>query len=215
MRPRARGCAPRRASSGRLLIGALVLAALPATATAQRAGGADAPMSLVLQQGAAQFAARATFGGFTGTTSALSGQVTSPEGPWRASGWMEVALDSLRTGNGTRDDHMRTALDTPAHPAARFTLDSLRPVDGRTTAVVPGAAARDVRLFGRFRVHGVAREVVAEGTVRSERAETWHVTARFPVTLAEHGIHKGLSRAFGTLRVEPVVQVSIEGTFAR
>jgi polyisoprenoid-binding protein YceI len=191
----------------------------PDTAAAQRAGAvgatAGAPISMALQRGVAHFAARATLGGFTGTTGALSGQVTSPEGPWRASGWVDVALDSLRTGNGTRDGHMRAALDTPAHPAARFTLDSLRPADGRMTAEMPTAATRDVRLFGQFRVHGVTRAVVAEGTLRREGPELWHVSARFPVTLAAHGIAKGLSRALGTLRVEPVVQVSIEGTFAR
>ena len=123
---------------------------------------------------------------------------------------MDVALDSLRTGNGTRDGHMRAALETDRFPSARFALDSLRPSPSPST--VPGAQA--VRLFGGFTVHGVTRPVVADAMLEQEVGGAWRLSARFPITLAEHGISKGLSRMFGTLKVGPVVSVAVDLRFA-
>lgn len=166
--------------------------------------------SLRVQSGTASFTARATFGPFTGVTSAVNGTVSSPSTERADTGWVEVVLDSLRTGNGTRDRHMREALETASHPRARFELDSLVPD-------VAGAAAGDarpVRLHGRFRVHGISRPVVATGTMQPRAAGGWQLGATFPVSLPDHQVSKGLSRALGTIRVQPVVQVRVELVFA-
>lgn len=171
-----------------------------------------AQASLSLRQGTATFTARATFGAFTGRTDAVTGRVTSPTDARGATGWVELTLDSLRTGNGTRDRHLREALDTPAHPVARFDLDSLAYVDGAASA--GSAAPTAVRLHGRFRVHGVARPVVATGALQPRSGGAWQLAAEFPVTLDEHGITKGLSRGFGAIRVQPVVQVRVTLEFA-
>lgn len=174
---------------------------------------------LRLQHGTAVFTARATFGPFSGVTTAVRGVVSSPSDARAATGWVEVALDSLRTGNGTRDRHMRDALETMAHPMARFELDSLVFAPAEPSAAAPTREApatdrvRPVRLHGRFRVHGVAQPVVAEGTLQPHLPAGWQLAASFPVTLAEHDIRKGLSRALGTIRVQPVVQVRVELVF--
>lgn len=166
--------------------------------------------SLRLQSGTAWFTARATFGPFTGVTSAVSGTVSSPGTERSATGWVEVMLDSLRTGNGTRDRHMREALETTTHPRARFELDSLVPEAAGATA----GDVRPVRLHGRFRVHGVSRPITATGTLQPHSAGGWQLGATFPVSLPEHQVSKGLSRALGTIRVQPVVQVRVELVFA-
>lgn len=174
-----------------------------------RAQSSPPPQRLLLSSGTAAFAATATFGDFTGTTSALVGHATSPGGPLRASGQVEVYLDSLRTGNSVRDGHMRAALETEQFRVARFVLDSMRAVSG-----LPTAGARPVHLHGRFTVHGVERAVMADGRLEEEVNGAWRLAVRFPVTLAEHNISKGLSRMFGTIRVGPEVVVSVDMRFA-
>ncbi len=170
--------------------------------------------SWLLDEGTAQFSADYTFGSFTGRTTAVRGRVTGAS-IRSAKGSVEVQLDSLMTGNGMRDNHMRDALETSAHPTARFTTDSI-------ISLTP-ANADSAQLFGTFTVRGVARAVVARARVSPERAsggsgsqtDAWVVEASFPVTLAEHGITKGISRFMGTVRVGPVVTVSISARFAQ
>jgi polyisoprenoid-binding protein YceI len=166
--------------------------------------------TLRLSAGEAAFTAQSTLGDFTGRTTALRGQVQGTLEPWSATGWVEVRLDSLRTGNGARDGHMRGALEVIDHPTARFTLDSVRPHPSASAASSMG-----VRLLGHFIVRGVSRPIEATGVIEALPGNTWTLTANFPVTLAEHGITKGLSRAFGTIKVGPVVMVRVRATFSQ
>jgi polyisoprenoid-binding protein YceI len=187
------------------VFGLLVLTALACSPDALRAQGT----ALRLTSGEAEFTAQATLGDFTGRTTALRAQVQGSSEPWSATGWVEVRLDSLRTGNGTRDGHMRGALEVIDHPTARFTLDSVRP-----DPVVAAAGGMGARLFGQFMVRGVTRSIEATGVIEALPGNAWALTANFPVTLAEHGITKGLSRAFGTIKVGPVVMVRVRAAFA-
>jgi polyisoprenoid-binding protein YceI len=199
----ARRAAARSIAAARRVVPSVCLLLAPALASL----GAQPATGLTVRSGTAHFSAGATFGAFSGRTTAVTGRVTHrAEDVRTASGWVEVRLDSLRTGNATRDRHMRDALDTPAHPTARFTLDSLAMAE--TTE-----AARAVTLYGRFRVHGVTRPVLANGTLASRPDGGWELTAGFPVPLADHGISKGLSRALGAVRVHPVVDVRVALTF--
>jgi polyisoprenoid-binding protein YceI len=185
------------------LLFSLITAALPAASLRAQ------PRTLSLIAGEATFTAKATLGDFTGRTRALRGEVQGTIDPWSASGWVEVSLDSLRTGNGMRDGHMRDALETATYPVARFTLDSLRPEPSVTDGTAQGA-----RLFGQFTVHGVSRSLATSGVLESQADGVWTITTAFPVTLADHGITKGLSRAFGTIKVGPVVSVRVRAEFA-
>lgn len=190
-----------------------MLCAVPCVATQLSAQSVGVDRALTVREGVATFAARATFGGFTGRTSAVTGAVSATGGPLEATGWVEVLLDSLRTGNGTRDRHMRDAFETPRFPTARFELDSLR-LTGARDASVPWDTPTPVQLYGRFRVHGVWRPIVAVGTINASSPLSWQLRASFPVTLANHDITKGISRAFGTVRVEQEVRVTIEAVFS-
>ncbi len=164
-------------------------------------------------EGVATFAAQATFGAFTGRTRAVMGAVSTVRGPAEATGWMEVMLDSLRTGQGTRDRHMREALETTQFPTARFELDSLR-LEDTDSDVFADNVTIAVRLHGRFRVHGVWRAVVATGTIYQASPNAWRLNASFPVKLADHNITKGLSRAFGAIRVEQEIRITIASEFS-
>lgn len=191
-----------RKSSVSLLAALLATMCLSAELRAQ-------PRTLPLTAGEATFTARATLGDFTGRTTALRGEARGTTEPWSASGWVEVSLDSLRTGNGMRDGHMRDALETATYATARFTLDSLRPDPSVTDGEGQGA-----RLFGQFTVHGVSQSLATSGVVESRPDGVWTITTAFPVSLADHGITKGLSRAFGTIKVGPVVTVRVRAEFA-
>ncbi len=179
-----------------------------------------------LAEGSAQFAADYTFGSFRGNTTAMSGMVRGTS-VVLARGSVEVRMDSLTTGNGLRDKHMREALETEAHPVARFTADSIR--------VLSTTTADSAQIFGSFTVRGVTRAVIARARVRFDTAtrtesgagmgtvprnaphtatQAWIVDAVFPVSLAEYGITKGISRLLGTVRVGPVVTVSISARFS-
>jgi polyisoprenoid-binding protein YceI len=166
------------------------------------------PRVLPLRAAEATFSAKATLGDFTGRTTALTGEVRGTAEPWTAVGWVDVRLDSLRTGNGTRDGHMRGALETAMHPTARFTLDSIRPDPSLAAGSGQGA-----RLFGTFTVRGVSRPLVTTGVIEARPDGAWAIVTSFPVTLADHGIVKGLSRAFGTIKVGPVVTVQVRAEF--
>ncbi len=168
------------------------------------------PQTFRLVDGTAQFSAEYTFGSFTGRTAAMRGTVTGAD-LVSAQGSVTVLLDSLDTGNATRDRHMREALETADHPTARFVTDSIRPL---TPAVADSA-----RLFGTFTVRGVSKQVTARARVFAQpapdaQATAWQLETSFPVTLADHGITKGISRFLGTVRVGQVVTVSISARFA-
>lgn len=163
--------------------------------------GASAPTALRVQGGTAVFRAAARLGDFSGTTTAVGGEVTGAT-PERARGWVDVGLDSLRTGNGRRDRHMREALETARHPRARFDLDSLRRVSADGAVV----------LHGRFTVRGVTRSARATGTVATDATGGWQLSASFPVSLSAHGITKGISRLGGLLSVMDTVQVDVSLT---
>lgn len=193
-------CVPRVLSLGTVWVAMLFLSARVATAQ---------PSAWKLDQGTARFSAQYTFGSFDGTTTAVSGRVSGANAT-SAQGSVLVMLDSLVTGNGTRDKHMREALETVAHPTARFTTDSIRPL----VPAVPDSAL----LFGTFTVRGVSRPLVTRARTSftpatQSQTASWRIEASFPVTLAEHNITKGISRFLGTVKVGPVVQVSISALF--
>lgn len=182
---------------------ASLLAAVPGSAIdrhdpATAARSALVGVSLRVQQGTAIFRASARVGDFAGTTAAVTGEVegTAPDD---ARGWVEVALDSLRTGNGRRDRHMREALETSRHPRARFALDSLRAAPGTDS----------VRLHGRFTVRGVTHAASATGMLSAGAGGRWRLSATFPVSLAAHGITKGISRLGGLLSVSDTIRVEV------
>ncbi len=118
-------------------------------------------------------------------------------------GAADVRVADMRTGNGTRDRHLRRTMDADSFPTIHFDL----------RAVEPGLSTADsmlVTLEGRLTLHGVTREVRAKGSVvpgpRGLRVE-----AAFPLDMRDFGI-KPPVRAL-ILRVAPDVLVSVHLLF--
>jgi polyisoprenoid-binding protein YceI len=118
-------------------------------------------------------------------------------------GLVEVRVADMQTGNGTRDRHLRRAMQADSYPAIRFEL----------LGVEPGAASGDtvaVSLEGRLTIHGVTRPVRADASVvlRPVGAD---VVTTFPLDMRDYRI-KPPVRAL-VLRVSPDVMVTARLSF--
>ena len=145
-----------------------------------------------------QFVSDAPLETITGVSTAVTGQVTfDTAAPAAARGSVQVDTASLRTGIDLRDEHLRSAswLDARRFPRATFEIVA---VEG-ATALQPNRDAQ-VRVRGRFTLHGVAREVTSQATVRwvpltdemrripGMNGDALMVRATFTVTLTDFGV---------------------------
>jgi polyisoprenoid-binding protein YceI len=96
--------------------------------------------------------------------------------------YFEVDLNSIDTGIGLRNRHMRdNYLETDKHPYAKYTA---RAVD------IKKAADRDgfeVRTRGKFDLHGIEREIEVAGTV-SPVSDGFLIECVFEVKLTDYDI---------------------------
>jgi polyisoprenoid-binding protein YceI len=181
----------------------LLLAWLP-TATANLAGQRAVP-SGTIGAGVLSFDGRASVGDFTGTTSAVTGEMTGGADWSAVRGWVEAPVTTLLTGNGKRDKDLNKSMESGKYPTIRFDL----------TGVVPGAARGDtvdVTLLGTFRIHGVSREDSIPATVVL-LPDTVRVLGKTPLNLKAYRIG-GLSKAMGMLRMHEEIMVHLDLTFA-
>lgn len=114
-----------------------------------------------------------------------------------------VRVADMRTGSGTRDRHMREALQADSAATIRFELDSVQSASGRGDSV-------DVALAGRLTIHGVTRPVAASGALVL-RPGGEDLDATFALDMRDYGV-KPPVRAV-VLRVSPDVTVSVRLTF--
>jgi polyisoprenoid-binding protein YceI len=180
-----------------------LLAWLPA-ATANLAGQRAVP-SGTIGAGVLSFDGRASVGDFTGTTSAVTGEMTGGADLSAVRGWVEAPVTTLLTGNGKRDKDLNKSMESGKYPTIRFDL----------TSVLPGAARGDtvdVTLLGTFRIHGVSREDSIPAIVVL-LPDTVRVRGRTPLNLKDYRIG-GLSKAMGMLRMHEEIMVHLDLTFA-
>jgi polyisoprenoid-binding protein YceI len=180
----------------RALLLVLVLAG-PAAAQQQVPTG-------TVRAGTLSFDARATAGDFTGTTSTMSGEMTGGE-LTSVRGWVEAPVRTLVTGNDRRDRDLNKSMETSKYPTMRFDLDGVAPSGIRGDTL-------EVRLQGRFTIHGVTREAVLPASVIIT-ADAVRVQATTMLNLKDYKIG-GLSRAFGMLRMHEEIRVHVDLTFA-
>ncbi len=129
------------------------------------------------------FDGKSTLGDFTGTTSAIRGQMTGGVTLGEVGGWVEAPVTTLKTGNDRRDRDLLKTMEASIFPTIRFELTGVTPEWDR------GDSA-GVVLAGNFVIHGVKRaEQVKATVVRS--AEGIHVTAgEIPMNLHDYKIDK-------------------------
>lgn len=114
-----------------------------------------------------------------------------------------VRVAAMRTGNGTRDRHLRDAMAADSYPEIRFDLSGVEPgsADGDGTAVV---------LDGTLTLHGVTRSVRAGGFAVVGAHEV-RVAATFSVDMRDYGIKPPVRAVI--LRVAPDVVVTVRLIF--
>jgi polyisoprenoid-binding protein YceI len=182
----------------------LLLAAWLPAAAATLAGQRAVP-SGTIGAGVLSFDGRATVGDFTGTTSAVTGEMTGGADLSAVRGWVEAPVNTLLTGNSKRDKDLNKSMESGKYPTIRFEL----------TGVVPGATRGDtvdVTLLGTFRIHGVSRADSIPATVIL-LPDTVRVRGRAPLNLKAYQIG-GLSKAMGMLRMHEEIVVHLDLTFA-
>ena len=128
-----------------------------------------------------KFIADATFGKIEGMTTALTGMFNAVETDTGLIGdfQFEVALDSIDTGIGLRNKHMREYLETTLFPSAGYR--------GKIVAMLQNNDA--AKTEGGFTVHGVTKLFTASG--RMIKTDTgYRVHASFPLNFKDFGIVK-------------------------
>lgn len=165
---------------------------------------AQAVAAFPLRSGEATFHIRATIvSDFTGHA-AVSRAEYSGADLAHVRGFAEVRVADMRTGNATRDRHLRSAMDADSFPVLRFDV----------TNAEPGAPRGDifaVTLVGRLTIHGTEREMRVPAEVLPGR-DSIVVRAGFPIDMRDYGV-KPPVRMLGALRVAPDVEVGIRLVF--
>ena len=171
-----------------------------------RPQAARSPARAMLRSGTLSFVGHATTGSFVGTTTVAAGEVEGDLSSAR--GWVEAPVASLKTRNDLRDRDMRAALEATKYPTMRFDL-------ARVTLLSPAAGGADtatVQLLGRLTIHGVTRQVELPASISFGGASI-HVTALFPLDVEQYRIG-GLTKMFGLLRMERMIDVRLDLRFA-
>jgi polyisoprenoid-binding protein YceI len=144
-----------------------------------------------------QFISDAPLETITGVSTHVTGSLTvDTNNLATARGNVAVRVDSIRTGIDLRDQHLRAEnwLNAAAHPNATFEITR---IEG-ATRLEPNRAA-NVRLHGRFSIHGRTHEIVANARVRlipvTDEMRENHVTgdtiraqASFRVLLTDYDV---------------------------
>jgi polyisoprenoid-binding protein YceI len=187
----------------RMLLTVLLVAAWPATLFAQLAGPIP-PMRLTA--GSLSFDGHATPGDFTGSTRAVTGEMTGGESLSAVRGWVEAEVKTLETGNGRRDKDLNKSMESDEYPTMRFDLTGVA-VEG-----VPADSA-SVRLQGKLTLHGVTREVTLPSRVWKDGGSL-RLRSDFPVDLGDYEIG-GLTKMLGMLRMQEGIEVHVDLTFGQ
>jgi polyisoprenoid-binding protein YceI len=182
-----------------------VALAAAALAPAARVNAQVVVPSMHVTAGTLRFDAHATVGDFSGETRAVTGEVYATTVPGALHGWVEAPAQSLKTGIGRRDHHMRDALGADRYPVVRF--------EARTLEAAVRDDSASVRLSGTLTIHGVSRAVDVPLTA-TRSGDAVHVVGSFPVNANDYGISSGLVRFAGLLRVDPHMRIAVDLTFA-
>ena len=157
-----------------------------------------------LRTGEATFAMKATkVNDFTGrvvvTTASFAGSDLS-----NVTGAVEIRVDSMRTGIGLRDSHLRGAMQADRFPTITFQLVGVDPGQARGDTV-------PMTFQGPLTIHGVTQTIRVPGWV-IVRPTGAQVYSSFPIDMREYGVDPP-SRFLGAVKVDPVTQVTIRLTF--
>lgn len=100
-------------------------------------------------------------------------------------GTITVPVKSMKTGNDTRDDHLRSDawLDAGKHPNITFTITSAT-LDGDVSES-GGVKAAKLKVTGKFTLHGVTTTLTAPATIKWKDDKKAKITTQFTIKLAD------------------------------
>ncbi len=181
-------------------MGCLLLLGAAAPVAGQQSPIADG----ALRAGSLSFDGRATMGDFTGTTTAVTGELHGAAALAGVRGWVEAPVQTLVTGNGKRDRDLNKSMESDRYPALRFELTGVAPESGSPDSL-------PVILHGRMLLHGVGREVDLPAilTLTPDHAR---IRASFPLNLKAYQIG-GLTKMLGMLKMHEDIVVHVDVTF--
>lgn len=172
---------------------------------------AAAPISFTVSHGGSnliRFESNAPLETVVGTTDQVRGLVVLDPANLSAGVSAEVTVEaaSIKTGNGTRDGHMRdNHLQTKQYPDIVFKLKDF-PLDG----VLEFGQARTFEVAGDFSLHGVTRSITLPVEVTFYSGETGqrlHVKGNFEVKLADYSIPRP---QFLVMRLDEVQRITVD-----
>jgi polyisoprenoid-binding protein YceI len=158
-----------------------------------------------VREGRLSFDGRATTGAFTGTTTAVRGEMSGGGSLAEVRGWVDAPVSTLLTGNGHRDKDLDKSLEFNLYPTIRFDLTGVTPGVERGDTV-------DVVLQGRFNIHGVTREASIPAVVITQ-PDAIRVRGDTPLSLKDYKI-QGLSKLMGTFKMYDKIVVHLDLSFA-
>jgi polyisoprenoid-binding protein YceI len=157
-----------------------------------------------VREGTLSFDGRATAGAFTGTTTTVTGEMTGGNGLSQIRGWVEVPVNSLKTGNDRRDRDLNKSMESEKYPTVRFELTGVE-------AAEPPRDSMTVTLQGRFIIHGVTRDasLAADVTLGQDGVRVRGTT---PLNLKDYEIG-GLTKMMGMLKMHEEIVVHVDLVF--
>ncbi len=159
-----------------------------------------------------QFVSDAPLERFTGTSSAVSGEIKlDPAKAAQTKADIKVKMNSFKTGIELRDEHFQSEnwLDAKKYPDAKFVISK---VTGLET-LKPGAST-EATVIGKFTLHGITKDVTAKAKVRlipaeGGKPESLRVQATFTAKLEDHKVSIPKIVA---LKVAPQITVNVDFT---
>lgn len=129
--------------------------------------------------GNVEFLSKASLNEFTGESSKLNGLIDLEKNMLD----FFIDLNTLKTGIGLRDRHMReNYLETKKYPFAEFVGKIKEDV-----SLKPGEI-QNVTAVGKFKIHGVEREISVPGKLTAVSVNEVKLDAQFKVLLSDYKI---------------------------
>jgi polyisoprenoid-binding protein YceI len=139
----------------------------------------SAAQSYLTTSGNVNFLSKAPLSEFNGVSDQLNGLIDLSQNLLD----FYVDLNTLDTGIGLRDKHMRdNYLETEKYPFAEFT-GKITPIPSLTTGT-----KSPVTAVGKFKIHGVEREIEVKGTLSKNAKGELELEAGFEVLLSDYKI---------------------------
>lgn len=131
------------------------------------------------EAGNVEFLSKAFLNEFTGVSSKLNGLIDLEKNVLD----FFIDLNTLKTGIGLRDRHMReNYLETKKYPFAEFVGNINEKV-----SLKPGES-RNVTATGKFKIHGVERDINVSGKLTAVSVNEVKLDAQFKVLLSDYKI---------------------------